>query len=64
MSKNSIQIKITVADEQMSFPSKSEAIRYLDKNGMARGAIAKLIDCRYQMVKNILDKAAEKKKAE
>jgi hypothetical protein len=35
--------------------TKSGQIRYLAKLGWARGAIAKQVGCRYQMVRNILE---------
>lgn len=60
MSKNSIQVTITHQDEQITFQSKSEAIRFLDSNKYTRGQIATIIGCRYQMVKNILDKSIKK----
>lgn len=36
--------------------TKSSVIRYLAASGMKRGAIAKLLDIRYQHVRNVLVK--------
>lgn len=42
-------------DELLSkFGTKSAAIRYLDSEGLSRSAIAKLLDIRYQHVRNVL----------
>jgi hypothetical protein len=41
--------------------SKSEKIRKLNELGISRGEIAKLLDIRYQFVRNVLEREIEKK---
>jgi hypothetical protein len=44
----------TPAELIAKFGNKSKAIRALSAEGMERGAIAKLLDIRYQHVRNVL----------
>lgn len=43
-----------------SLATTSSKIRYLDKCGLSRGAIAKLLNKRYQHVRNVLLEANKK----
>lgn len=52
---NNTQIKLIVDDKELTFKSKSDAIRQLHlKYNKTRSEIAKMLDIRYQMVRNIL----------
>lgn len=48
-------IEIVIDDKTTKYASKSDAIRKLDKAGMKRTEIAKIMNCRYQMIRNILE---------
>lgn len=53
MTKQEIS-KMTKLQIIEAFGNKSKAIRALDKQGFSRGEISKLLEIRYQHVRNVL----------
>lgn len=51
--KKTKEVKLYDDKELNSLPTKSAKIRYLTSKGLTRSAIAKLLDIRYQHVRNV-----------
>ena len=55
------QTEYNVEELMKKFVTKSAVIRYLDGEGMKRGEIAKILNIRYQHVRNVLTTELKKK---
>ena len=52
--KANIQISKSIQNELNKLNTKSAKIRYLDSKGFSRSEIAKILNIRYQHVRNVL----------
>lgn len=61
MSVQKKEVNLDLVKLMDEYKTKSALIRYLDKQGMTRGAIAKFMGIRYQHVRNVLITPIKKK---
>lgn len=54
------QVETNYVEELKKFQTKSERIRYLNAQGISRSEISKMLDIRYQFVRNVLERPLKK----
>ncbi len=60
MKKVAPKLEKNITEALNKLPSVSAKMRFLDSEGFSRGDISRILDKRYQHVKNVLDRPLKK----